>query len=461
MKRGAVYQGIVEKVDFPNKGKVFIEENGEKTGVTVKNVIPGQKVEFSIKKAKKGRCEGRLLSVLEPSPLETEEKACRHFGECGGCSYQTIPYEKQLEMKADQVKRLLLPVCPKTEEVFEGILGSPRVWEYRNKMEFSFGDEYKDGPLALGLHKRGSMYDVLNADDCRLVHPDYNKVLSCVLAHFTEKNVPYYHKNHEGVLRHLLVRRAVYTGEMLISLITSGQYREYEMGLEELKEKLLSLPLEGSIAGILHIVNDSLADVVKCDEMNVLYGRDYFYDEILGLKFKISTFSFFQTNTKGAEVLYGKAREYIGDTKDQVVFDLYSGTGTIAQLMAPVAKKVIGVEIIPEAVEAAKENAAANGLANCEFIAGDVLQVLDEIEEKPDFIILDPPRDGIHPKALKKICDYQVGRILYISCKPTSLARDLVTLQEEGYEVERVCCVGQFPMTEHVEVVTCLHRVNS
>ena len=461
IKRGEVYQGIVERVDFPNKGKIFIEKNGIRIEVTVKNTIPGQMVEFRIKKAKKGQCIGQFLQVLKPSSLETEKKVCRYFGICGGCSYQTLPYQEQLKLKEEQVKRLLMQVCPKIEETFEGILASPVVWEYRNKMEFSFGDEYKDGPLALVLHKRGSIYDILNIDDCKLVHSDYNQVLSYTQKHFLERNIPYYHKDHKGVLRHLLIRRAAYTGELLISLITSGQYKEdekYELGLNEWKEKLLKLPLEGKIAGILHMVNDSVADAVKCDKKNVLYGQDYFYDQILGLNFKISTFSFFQTNTKGAEVLYQLVREFIGDVKEQVVFDLYSGTGTIAQLMACVAKKVIGVELVEEAVQAAKENAKENHLDNCEFIAGDVLNVMDTIQEKPDVIILDPPRDGIHPKALKKICEYKVKKMVYISCKPTSLARDLEKLQET-YCVERVCCIGQFPQTEHVETIVLLSQV--
>jgi 23S rRNA (uracil-5-)-methyltransferase RumA len=184
-----------------------------------------------------------------------------------------------------------------------------------------------------------------------------------------------------------------------------------------------------------------------------LFGQDYFFEELLGLKFKISTFSFFQTNSLGAEVLYSKAREYVGETKDKLIFDLYSGTGTITQLLAPVAKKVIGVEIVEEAVKAAKENASLNGLDNCEFIAGDVLKVIDEIEEKPDLIVLDPPREGIHPKALDKIIEYGVDRIVYISCKPTSLARDLEILQEKGYGVEKVCAVDMFPGTIHVETV--------
>jgi 23S rRNA (uracil-5-)-methyltransferase RumA len=282
-----------------------------------------------------------------------------------------------------------------------------------------------------------------------------------------------------GYLRHLLIRRAAKTGEILVNLITSTQWNieisdsnttstdstykaniplKEEDTLELLKEHLLALKLNGKIVGILHTYNDSQADIVQSDKTDILYGQDYFYEELLGLKFKISTFSFFQTNSLGAEVLYNTAREYVGETKDKLIFDLYSGTGTIAQLLAPVAKKVIGVEIVEEAVEAAKENAALNGLVNCEFIAGDVLKVIDDIDEKPDLIVLDPPRDGIHPKALDKIIDYGVERIVYISCKPTSLARDLEVLQEKGYKVEKVYAVDMFPGTVHVETVVLLHR---
>ena len=192
------------------------------------------------------------------------------------------------------------------------------------------------------------------------------------------------------------------------------------------------------------------------DSTELLYGKAYIEEELLGLKFKISPFSFFQTNSLGAEVLYSKAREYMGTTKDKVVFDLYSGTGTIAQILAPVAKKVVGVEIVKEAVDAAVENARLNGLTNCEFIADDVLKALDNIEDTPDLIMLGPPRDGINPKALSKIIDYGVDNIVYISCKPTSLARDLQMLQERGYRVKKACLIDLFPSTVHVETVCLL-----
>lgn len=455
MKKGDIVEGYVEKVDFPNKGTVVIE--GEEKKVTVKNVIPGQKLSVRVCKMRKGKAEGNALEVLETSPMETNE-ACPHFGTCGGCIYQTVGYEEQLKIKETQIKGLLDSVLD-YEYDFQGIKGSPRFEGYRNKMEFSFGDEVKDGPLALGMHKRGSFHDIVTVDRCKIVDEDYNKVLSCVLQFAADTGLPFLHKmQHEGYFRHLLVRKAVKTQEILVDIVTTTQY-QCDMG--KMVEMLQSLELSGKIVGILHTFNDSLADVVQNDRTEVLFGQDYFYEELLGLKFKITPFSFFQTNSLGAEVLYQTARDYIGGVDGQVVFDLYSGTGTIAQIVAPVAKKVVGVEIIEEAVEAAKENATLNGLSNCEFLAGDVLKVLDDINEKPDMIILDPPRDGIHPKALEKIIAYGVEHIVYISCKPTSLVRDLAVFNERGYQVVKACAVDMFPNTGHCETVVLMSKVNT
>ena len=473
MKKGQVYEGSVVRVDFPNKGIVCV---GDETAV-VKNSLPGQKVKFSVNKVRKGKAEGRLLEVTEKSPLETG-RTCSLFGLCGGCTYLSLPYEEQLKVKEEQVKRLLDSVLNKQEEAwaFEGIKGSPKAYEYRNKMEFSFGDEYKDGPLALGMHKRGSFYDIVTVADCEIVDADYRLILQTVRDYFAREKVSFFHRmSHEGYLRHLLVRKASRTGEILVALVTTSQDPwqgetavEGSLDVDALitgfKDLLLSLEqdrqLAGKFAGILHLPHDSIADVVQSDRTELLYGQEYFYEELLGLKFKISTFSFFQTNSYSAEVLYQTARDYVGDLggSDKTVFDLYSGTGTIAQLMAPAAGKVIGVEIVEEAVEAAKKNAAANGLDNCEFIAGDVLKVLDEVEEKPDMIILDPPRDGIHPKALPKIIAYGVDHIVYISCKPTSLVRDLEVFLENGYRVDKAVAVDQFPWTANVETVVLLSR---
>ena len=495
MKKGQIAEGNVTTVEFPNKGIVMTDE-GER--VIVKNTIPGQRVSFAVNKVRKGKAEGRLLETVKKSPLETAD-TCRHFGQCGGCTYQSLPYEEQLKIKEKQVRGMMEQaigdVCAYE---FLPIRHSPRVLAYRNKMEFSFGDEYKDGPLALGMHKRGSFYDIVTVEDCRIVDGDFRTILMATLIYFREQEISFYHRlRHTGYLRHLLVRKAVKTGEILVDLITTTQdwrnVQEKEPDerakiaaallekqgrcphagtVNEEKEKqllagwkdvLLALSLEGTLKGVLHTKNDSVADVVKNEGTEVLFGQDYFYEELLGLRFQISPFSFFQTNSLGAEVLYSTAREFIlGDNPDMLadktVYDLYSGTGTIAQMLAPVCKKVVGVEIIEEAVEAAKENAALNHLDNCEFLAGDVLKVLDTIEERPDYIVLDPPRDGIHPKALEKIINYGVDHMIYISCKPTSLARDLEVLRARGYVVDKVQCVDMFPNTVHVETVCLLSR---
>ena len=454
MKKGQVWEGIVKEVDFPNKGKVFLPE--EDRTVIVKNTVPGQKIRFSVNKIRKGKAEGTLLEVLKPSEKEIPS-VCPHFGQCGGCTYQNLPYEEQLAMKESQIKKMM-DEAVNGKYVWEGVKPSPVKQAYRNKMEFSFGDEYKDGPIALGMHKRGSFHDIVNVTDCQIVDEDYRKILDCTLEAARESGLLYYHRmRHTGYFRHLLVRKAVKTEEILVDLVTTTE-TDAQAFLDTWVKKLLELELDGKMAGILHTKNDSVADVVKDEGTEVLYGQDYFYEELLGLKFKITPFSFFQTNSLGAEVLYETAREYIGDINEKVIFDLYSGTGTIAQILAPVAKKVVGVEIVEEAVEAAKENAALNGLDNCTFWAGDVLKVIDELGEVPDLIMLDPPRDGVNPKALMKILNFGVDRLVYIACKPTSLARDLEMIQGRGYKVEKISCVDLFPNTYHVETVAVMSR---
>lgn len=465
MKKNEFYEGMVTSLKFPNKGIVYVED--EDAYVQVKNTLPGQRVRFQLKKVKKKRPEGNLTEVLVPSEIEKAVPPCPHFSECGGCAYQTLPYEEQKKLKLNQVKALLDTVYP--DFPLDECVESPRIWEYRNKMEFSFGDEVKDGPLTLGLHKRGSFYDIVSVPDCQIIDEDLRKVLKTTQDFFRNaklggKSIDFYHKmRHEGVLRHLLVRKGLKTGEMLICLVTSSQggidSAEGKQLLEKYKDTLLALETTGTFAGILHMTNDSLSDVVKADAVDILYGKDYFYDELLGLRFRITPFSFFQTNSAGAEKLYSLAREYIGDLTGKKVYDLYSGTGTIAQVLAPVAKEVTGVEIVEEAVYAAAENAKENQLDNCTFLAGDVLTVLDELTEAPDAIVLDPPREGIHPKAIRKILDYGLSSFVYISCKPTSLARDLEVFLEYGYQPVRAKCVDMFPWTRGIETVVLLSQL--
>ena len=483
MKKGQQVEGVVTRVDFPNKGIVQTDDGDL---ITVKNVLEGQRILCVIKKTRKGKAEGRLLEVVKKSPLEMDVPACKHFDQCGGCSYQTLPYEEQVALKGRQMKRLLEPVLPENsfDDLFEGVIPSPNQFAYRNKMEFSFGDAYFNGPLSLGMHKRGSFYDIVTVDGCQIIDEDMRCVLMETLAYFQERGANYYHKmRHEGYLRHLLVRKAAKTGEILVDLVTSSDARFLQKdatepatevqadALEALESELLQgwskrlqeVSYDGKLTGVLHTRNDRPADVVEDQGTRVLFGQAYFYEELLGLRFRITPFSFFQTNSLGAEKLYETARDFItAENADilegKTVYDLYSGTGTIAQILAPVSGHVIGVEIVEEAVEAAKKNALENGLTNCDFIAGDVLKVIDEIEEKPDYIVLDPPRDGIHPKALDKIIAYGVESMIYISCKPTSLARDLEVLQASGYQVKRICCCDMFAGTPHVETVVLLSK---
>ena len=472
MKKKEVATGRIEKTVFPDKGYILREEGM----VEVKQAIPGQVVEYRIAKKHGNRARGTILRVLSPSPLEDAPNPCPHRGECGGCLYQSVGYEHQLKLKEEQVLRILEEAVGNGDEqaekgsrfagsfVWEGIHPSPSPFGYRNKMEYSFGDAFKGGPLTLGLHKRGSHYDIVKTEDCRIVDKDFNRILSHTLDFFSSRHVSYHHKlTHEGLLRHLLIRKSRGRRELLIDLIIFGE-PPLEL-VSHWKDSLLLLEkkglLENSIAGILVTRNDSPADVVIDEGTRILWGRDYIIEELLGCSFKITPFSFFQTNSSGAEVLYQAAGRYLGETRDKVVFDLYSGTGTIAQILASYAKRVYGVEIVEEAVEAARENARINNIGNCIFLTGDVLQVVDTLEVKPDIIVLDPPREGIHPRALPKIIEFGAEKIVYISCKPSSLGRDLIPLQEAGYRLERACAVDMFPHTANVECIALLQRVKS
>lgn len=450
MKKSEIIEFEIDKVDFPNKG------HGTYEGIPLrfKGGIAGQKVQARVHRKRKGYVEVKILDVIEKSPIQSEF-ACPHFGSCGGCTYQGLVYEDELEYKASQVRQLF-----KDEGLdinFLGIEGSPVVEGYRNKMEYTFGDEFKDGPLSLGLHKKGRFYEVVNVEHCNIVDSDFTKILVSTLNHFQKIGTKFYNKrNHEGFLRHFVVRKAASTGEILLNLVTSSQG---EINPDAFVTMLRDSELKGNIKGILHTINDGLSDTVKADKMELLYGQDYITEELLGLKFNISPFSFFQTNTFGAEKLYTMVREFAGDLDNKTVFDLYSGTGTIAQIMAPVAKKVIGIEIVEEAVEMAKQNAEINGLDNVEFIAGDVLEAVDSLSIKPDLIVIDPPRDGIHPKAINKIIDFNPETFVYVSCNPVTLVRDLKIFMERGYRVEKAKCMDQFPRTPHVEAIVKMEKL--
>lgn len=450
MRKGQEIELTIDDMRYCGEGIGYFEDKP----IYVKGVVPQEKLKLRITKKKKEFAEARVLEMLEEAPY-CIEAACPHFSNCGGCTFQMVPYEKQLELKKNQVLKLFLE-NDIDGFIFDGIKGSPSAFEYRNKMEYTFGDERKDGELCLGMHVKHRSFSVFTSEHCNIVDEDFRKILKATIDYFKDKNIPHYKvMSHEGVLRNLVIRKAFNSGEILVNLVTTSKL---EISLEEYKDMLLSLNFKGTLAGILHTVNDGLADMVQCDSMETLYGKDYIMEELLGLKFKITPFSFFQTNTKGAEVLYSTVKEYLGDSHDKTVFDLYCGTGTIGQITKGNAKKVIGIEIVEEAVKAATENAKLNNLTDCTFIAGDVFEKVKSLTDKPDIIILDPPRPGVMEKALKNIVEFNAPSIIYVSCNPKTLVTDLKYLESCNYKAERVTVVDMFPHTGHVETVCLIQR---
>lgn len=453
MKKGNEYEILIEKTEFPGYGIGFLDDKK----IYIKNALPGQKILGRITKKKKDYAEAKVVEIIQDVDYKTQS-SCIHFSECGGCSHQGVPYEKQLEFKKQQVLSLLKEGNISGFE-FLGIEKSPDEFGYRNKMEFTFGDYEKGGELSLGMHLKGRTFGIVTVDSCQIVDGDFRRILSSVLNYFREKKLPHYRiLSHEGYLRNLVIRKAKNTGEILVNIVTTSQI---EFDFSEITELLRSLMYEGILVSVMHTINDSLSDVVAADKIEILYGRDHIVETLLGLKFKITPFSFFQTNSKGAERLYSIVRDFMEDSKSKTVFDFYCGTGTIGQIVAPTAEKVIGVELIEEAVEAANENAKYNGLDNCHFIAGDVAKVITSLKDKPDIIILDPPRPGVHPTALKYVIEFNAKDIIYVSCNPKSLVNDLKMLIENGYEIEKIKLMDLFPHTPHVECVVGLRRANT
>jgi len=448
MRKKQVITLKIEDMEFPSKGIGYFED----TKIFIKNGLIGQTIEARVTKNRKEYSEARLLNVIEKAECEVES-FCPHFGSCGGCARQTMPYDEQAKLKGKLIKDMF-DENNISYETFEPVLTSPEIYAYRNKMEYSFGDEEKGGETTLGMHRKGKFMDVVTTDQCKIVHEDFNVILRTVLEYFKSRGIGHYQKKqHEGLLRHLIVRKGRHTGEILIGLNTSSQST---FDTAEFVDVLNNLELGGKIVGILHLIDDTVADMVSPDKIVTLYGQDYYMDQIGDLKFKVSFFSFFQTNTFGAEKLYEKTISYIDNIEGKDVFDLFSGTGTIAQIMGEKAKHVTAIELIPDAVEAAKENAKLNAIENCDFIAGDVFVELQKVKKKPEVIIVDPPRVGIHDKAVREIIKFGAKDLVYVSCNPKSLVTNLIDFQNAGYKVEKVCPVDMFPHTPHVEVVSQL-----
>ena len=382
------------------------------------------------------------------------EKTCSYYEKCGGCSQLTTRYKKQLINKENMVKSLFSEAEIENYN-YQGIIPSPDIYEYRNKMEFSFGDLEIGGTLQLGMHPRGRIYEVVTVKDCLLVDEDFRKILRTVIKYYRKLDFKKYHvKKREGYLRNLVIRKGTNTGEILVNLVTTSQHNHNPSDLVEL---LLEKEYAGKLVGFIHTINDDYAGAVKCDESKVMFGRDYFYEELLGYIFKIKPLSFFQVNTKGAEILYKMINDLI-DSKQKNIYDLYCGTGSIGITVAEKAEKVYGIEKMAETIVMAKENAEKNNVFNCEFICGDVLKRIDEIGNKADVMIIDPPRPGIHPDARKKIISSGTSEIIYVSCNPKTLTRDLKEFIDNDYNISFTKCIDMFPHTSHVETCTFLTK---
>ena len=379
---------------------------------------------------------------------------CKHYHLCGGCSNLNLDYNIQLHNKVNMVKRLFKKHCI-TDYNFTGIIPSPNIYSYRNKMEFSFGYFQGEKRLELGLHPKGDPVNVITVDDCYLIDEDFRKILKTVLNYFKTQGVtPYNVKKRKGYLRNLVIRKGFNTGELLINLVTTSQsYHD----CQELVEEAKSLDLNGNLIGFLHTINDNRSDIVDCDNLYTLYGRDYFFEEIMDLKFKIKPFSFFQVNSAAAEKLYQMILNFINKdvrNKNRLIYDLYCGTGTISQIIASKTDKVLGIEIDKDAVITARKNTELNKIDNCEFISGDAARKIHKLDESPDTVIVNPPRPGLHKDVIDQIKEFAAPELIYSSCNPETLASDLQELTDNLYNIGEVKCIDMFPHTTHIETCT-------
>lgn len=447
--KGSQIEIVITEQEYGGKAVGYYQEHR----VVTSQGIMGQRVLAKIKRVRSSHLEAVTMEILKKSDLETE-LPCPHFERCGGCTMQGVPYEAQITMKEKQVKDLFCKHDIKHVDWLKTI-DSKKTFGYRNKMEFSFGNEYKGGPLTLGMHQRGRRYDVVDTPGCNIVDEDFRSIRTATADFFREKQVLPYHKiSHEGILRHLVIRKASFTGEIMVNLVTTDSP---ELPVQEWKHQLLGLKTQGTISGVLWTHNDNIADTVQSDHTEVLFGKPAIQEKLLGLTFTITPFSFFQTNSYGAEKLYESLLEWV-DESDLKIYDLYCGLGTITQLLAREAACVTGIELVEEAVNQAREDADANGLENCVFIAGDVKEIIDELLGAPDLLVVDPPRPGVHGSAMKDLLAMNPHKFIYVSCNPKTLIENLKQAIMEGWQINEARCVDLFPHTPHMEVIVMLTK---
>ena len=454
VKRGGEYEVEIEKLAFGGAGIARMDNYV----IFVKGAIPGDRALVRIQKRKSAYAEARLLSLIKPSKYRIASP-CPYFEWCGGCTWQNLSYEDQLKYKVDIVAESFRHLAGLVDIQVQPIITSEKPFAYRNKMEFSFSDRRwllpnelnKDDinrDFALGLHVPGTFDKILQIDTCLLQSDIANQILKYINDYIIKNKLqPYGIRSHKGFLRFLVIRESSYNGSIMVNMVTAY---EDTKSLKNLAQKLINkFP---SIKSVVNNINSKLAQIAFGEKEIILAGESTIQEKLGRHLFNISANSFFQTNTKQAEKLYSKVLEFAGLTGIENVWDLYCGTGTITIFLAEQAREVTGFELVESAVNDARLNAETHGVHNAKFIGGDLLHKLREMKDKPDVLVTDPPRSGMHPKVVEYIRDLCPEKIVYVSCNPTTLARD-VSILKETYEIEMIQPVDMFPQTYHIETI--------
>ncbi|MEW6534299.1 MAG: 23S rRNA (uracil(1939)-C(5))-methyltransferase RlmD [Candidatus Auribacterota bacterium] len=421
--------------------------------------VVGDTVRAHVVKRKKGFAYGEIIEIIEPSPFRTAPP-CPHFGICGGCIFQNLQYEKQLEIKKNYLMHSIKSIggVDISHISMEPAVSSPDMYGYRNKMEFSFGEN--QGQLVLGMRERSSPFkrfsmQVFPIEQCLIFSERTSVIVSIIMKFLTERNYAAYNVfKRTGFLRNLLVREGKNTGELMVALVTcAGDIPDIEQVYRSLKDTIPDL------RSFYWIINEKPANAVIIDDVKALYGDEYIEEELNGLRFRVYPETFFQPNSRGAELLYSAIAEWANVTPDSNVLGLYCGAGAIELSIARSVKSVLGIDSHPVNIETAHRNCEVNGITNCTFLAGRVEDVLKTVDTKDyQYIILDPPRGGLTPKAVRYICRYKVPQILYVSCNPSTLSRDLNLLYAEQYRIQRIKPFDLFPHTGHLETLVLLAK---
>ncbi|WP_312517111.1 23S rRNA (uracil(1939)-C(5))-methyltransferase RlmD [Anaerospora sp.] len=424
--------------------------------IFVPQALPGEVVEVQVSEVKKSYAKAKLIAVKQAS-TERVEPQCSVYQSCGGCQLQHMRYEGQLKAKREQVVNAITRIGKLDDVTIHPTIGAANPWYYRNKMQFPVGRA--QGKVAVGCYSQGT-HAIVNTDDCCIQHTVNNTIADQVRRIVTELNIPTYdERTGEGVIRHVMGRVGTATGEVMVALVTVTDKLPNQAKIIT----ALQLAIPG-LASIIHNVNPQRGNVILGRTTRTIWGKDTITDKLGNLTFHISARSFFQVNTEQTVVLYGKAVEYAGLTGKETVIDAYCGTGTITLFLAGQADKVYGIEIVEPAIADAWQNARTNKVENVEFIAGDAVEVMPDLYRsgiRPETIVVDPPRAGCEPKVLETFVRMNPERIVYVSCNPASLARDLAILAEQGYRTVEIQPVDMFPHTHHVECCVLLQRKHS